>query len=63
MSDVTSEMAALLLRQAGLSHELFRPDEVAADLTARLTLNDTLDALLNGTPPVDPTAFDPGWHA
>lgn len=63
MGDVTSEMAALLLRQAGLRHELFKPDEVAADLTVRVTLNNTLDALLNVTLPLDPTAFDPGWDA
>lgn len=56
-------MAALLLLHAGLSHELFKPEEVAADLTARVKMNDTLDALLKGTLPLDPTAFDPGWHA
>ena len=56
-------MAALLLRQAGLRHELFKPDEVAVDLTTRVALNNTLDALLNVTLPLDPTAFDPGWDA
>ena len=63
MGDVTSEMAAMLLRRAGLDHELFKPEEVAADLTARIRMNDTLDDLLRGTSDLDPTAFDPSWHA
>jgi hypothetical protein len=63
VGDVTSEMAALLLLQAGLDHGLFKPEEVAADLTARIMRNDTLDDLLGGTSGLDPTAFDPSWHA
>lgn len=63
MGDVTPEVAALLLIAEGLDHELFQPDEVAADLTARVKLNDSLDVLLEGAAGADPTAFDPKWHA
>jgi hypothetical protein len=63
VGDVTSEMAALLMRRAGLDHELFKPEEVAADLTARIRMNDSLDDLLRGSPGLDPTAFDPSWQA
>ena len=56
-------MAALLLQRAGLYHELFKPEEVAADLTARARMNDTLDDLLRETSGLDPTAFDPSWQA
>lgn len=56
-------MAALLMRRAGLDHELFKPEEVAADLTARIRMNDSLDDLLRGSPGLDPTAFDPSWQA
>ena len=62
MGDVTPEIAAWLLLGAGLNHEAFEPDEVAADLTSRVMTNDTLDDLLSGTPGLDPTAFDPSWH-
>jgi len=63
MGDVTAEMATSLLLRARLNHEVFEPSEVAADLTSRLMLNDTLDDLLMGIPVLDPTAFDPSWHA
>jgi hypothetical protein len=56
-------MAASLMRRAGLDHELFKPEEVAADLTARIRMNDTLDDLLKRTSGLDPTAFDPSWQA
>jgi hypothetical protein len=63
MGDVTAEIAASLLLTAGLNHQVFEPGEVAADLTSRVMTNDTLDDLLTGTPGLDPTAFDPCWHA
>ena len=63
MGDVTPEIAAMFLHRAGLDHELFEPEEVAADLTSRVRMNDTLDDLLRGTSGLDPTAFDPGWDA
>ena len=63
MGDVTPEMAELLLDQAGLDHELFKPEEVAADLTSRVRMNDTLDDLLRETSGLDPTAFDSSWQA
>jgi len=63
MGDITAEMAASLLLRAGLNHEVFKPGEVAADLTAQVMLNDTLDDLLTGTPGLDPIAFDPSWPA
>ena len=55
-------MAALLLLRAGLDHDLFKPEEVAVDLTARVRMNDTLDDLLRETSGLDPTGFDPSWH-
>jgi hypothetical protein len=63
MGDITPELAALLLIAEGLGHELFKPDEVAADLTARVKLNESLDGLLERVAGADPTAFDPNWHA
>jgi hypothetical protein len=62
MADVTAEMAASLLLSTGLHHEVFEPGKVAADLTTRMKMNDTLDDLLRGTQGLDPTAFDPNWH-
>lgn len=63
MGEITPESAALLLIAEGLDHELFNLDEVAADLTARVKLNDSLDGLLEEASGTDPTAFDPNWHA
>lgn len=62
MGDVKPELAASLLLWEGLFHHVFEPGEVAADLTSRVMMNDTLDDLLRGTPGLDPVAFDPSWH-
>lgn len=62
MGEYTPQEVAALLMRAGLASTAFDPVAIAADLTERTTLDDTLEALLAEAADVgDFLAFDPRW--
>jgi hypothetical protein len=50
------------LRQAGLTHDVLDPGEIARDLAERTTLNESLDELIGSSDDAPaPASFHPGW--
>jgi hypothetical protein len=50
------------LRQAGLTHDVFEPGEIARDLAERTTFNESLDELIGSSDVAPaPASFQPEW--
>ncbi len=62
MTEPTAAVVAAMLADAGLTHDVFDAEEVAADLRERTAMNETLDELLDEQPRRDPTAFEARWR-
>lgn len=62
MADLSVDVVRELLHQSGLDHTVFDPEDVTTDLNAAIAQATELDALLEGEPNVDPSAFVVDWR-